>query len=437
MMAVSREFSFLEQRMELMEIKSPRLNARSICPGLLFFCLFILIFLLVFQLSPVFACRYNVRETGFIDLGIDPYYLFGYVDRDTPAEAVSSFQEILAAALMDSNIKFEMIEVKERNKHPAMQYFQRWQLQTFPSAVLVSPDGQSLPVQVKESDRPFKDTLWSALEGILFSPKRKEILHKAAKTYGVVLLIEGADGPDNERARKEVTAAIRTIASQMDTLPKAIALPPEMVVLDGNSISAEGVLLWTLGLEREKIDKPLAAVFYGRGRWIGPLFEGEQITEDNLLSVLFIIGADCECGFDYRWLQGTMLPAKWDEKLHAQAVKSLGFDPENPMIKMEISSIIGRGLGGYYYAGAPAGYQEAAAEPASEDHSGQIPTTQVQKNASATSRTGISPNLPSGESLLAESESALQKPLFFIVGLAALVIAIGLVIVLGAARKGI
>ena len=30
------------------------------------------------------ACRYNVRETGFVDLGAERYLLFCYAGRNTP-----------------------------------------------------------------------------------------------------------------------------------------------------------------------------------------------------------------------------------------------------------------------------------------------------------------------------------------------------------------
>jgi hypothetical protein len=75
-----------------------------------------------------------------------------------------------------------------------------------------------------------------------------------------------------------------------------------------------------------------------------------------------------------------MLPAKWDQKTHERAVESLGFDPESPMIKMEIGSIIGRGMGGYSYpgmspAGAPGafGYQELIIEPETDVQDLQAP----------------------------------------------------------------
>ncbi|MEN6425163.1 MAG: hypothetical protein ABFE13_07360, partial [Phycisphaerales bacterium] len=60
----------------------------------------------------------------------------------------------------------------------------------------------------------------------------------------------------------------------------------------------------------------------------------------------------------HRWLQGTMLPARWDESLQQKVAASLGFDPESPMVKMEMVSIVRRGMGGLGYSDAPFGYQE-------------------------------------------------------------------------------
>lgn len=313
------------------------------------------------------ACRYNVRETGFVDLGIESYYLFGFVGADTPADITSSFKEISYAALMDSNIKVEMIDTNDQKGHPAMKLLDSKPRQSLPCAVLLSPDGQSLAVPITEPGKPFKDTLWAAMEKILSSAQRKEILRKVAKAYGIVLLIEGANPQENKKAKDAAAAAIELVSSQLEMIPKPIKYPPELVVMKSKAFSREDILLWSFGIEDKEPNEPYAAVLYGRARWIGPLFKGPEITEDNLARVLFVVGGDCECGIDYRWLQGTMLPAKWGRNLNKIAVDSLGFDPESPMIKMEISSIIGRGLGPYYYGGGPFGYQELIVESDSND----------------------------------------------------------------------
>ena len=102
------------------------------------------------QTQSVFACRYNVRETGFVDLGVEPYFLYGYLGQDTPADVVSSFKEVSDANLIDSNIRVEIIDTVQQKNHPAMKLLDKWALRRLPAAVLVSPDGRSLPVPVKQ-----------------------------------------------------------------------------------------------------------------------------------------------------------------------------------------------------------------------------------------------------------------------------------------------
>ena len=380
------------------------------------------------QTHPALACRFNVRETGFVDLGIEPYYLFGYVSKDTPAEITSTFGQVSYAALMDSSIRLEIIDANQQKDHPAMKFLDLWSIQSFPAAVLVSPDGQSLPVPVTKPGRPFKETLWSAIDDILSSPKREEIVQQVSKAYGVVLVIEGAQRQENKRAKAAASGAIERVSMQMDMMPKPIAHPPVLLTIGPESLSREKILLWSLGLDAEKVTEPYVVVLYGRARWIGPLFEGEEINENNLAAVLFVIGDDCECGFDYRWLQGTMLPVRWDEKIQARVVESLGFDPENPMIKMEMSRIIGRGFSSY--PGVPFGYQEFVVESVNEPE--QILPAPAQNTASPPAVL-----LRKSEAAGAESEPVLQKPLFLIAGLAVLIIAVGLFIVFRAARRNL
>jgi len=384
------------------------------------------------QSPPVFACRYNVREVGMVDLGIESYYLYGYVNNDTPADVISNFKEIASTELEDTNIKFEIINIDQERAHPAMKYIDSPGAQSFPAAVLVSPDGQTLQLPVMKPNQSFKETFSSAINDILLSPKRKEILQQVAKTYGVVLLIEGPNTPDNERAKKTILAALERIAEQMELMPKPIAHPPVLVTVDSNSLSQEKILLWSLGLDTDKVSEPLAVVLYGRARWLGPLFAGEQIDELNLAEILFVIGADCECGIDHRWLQGTMLPARWDEDLQAQAAESLGFDPEDPMTKTEISWIVRRGYP--VYIDAPVGYQEFVVGPESANEDQTIPFTEANE---FTSPDSVALDTVSEESVLADSAWPLLKPLYLIAGLMVLIIMVGLFIVFRATRRNL
>jgi len=287
------------------------------------------------QTHSAFACRYNVRDVGFVDLGTEPYYLYGYVSQDTPVAITSSFQKISSAALMESNIKAEIIDIEQQKKHPAMKYLDIRRIKSYPAAVLVSPEGRSLLVPVTKPGQPFEQTLWSALDDVLSSPKRGEIIQQVSKTFGAVLLIKGAEQEENERVQDAVSGAIETISMQMKTMPKPIAQPPVTVVIEPELFSKEKILLWSLGLDADKVDRPHAAVLYGRARLIGPLLKGEEITETRLTNILSVIGADCECGLDRRWVLGTMLPVRWDEKIQARVAKALGFDRQSSSARVQ------------------------------------------------------------------------------------------------------
>lgn len=382
------------------------------------------------QPALVFACRYNVRDIGFVDQGNDPYMLYGYFRGDSMSDIASRFAEISRAALRDSNIQVEVIDADTQKDHPAMKHLAAPAPATFPAAALVSPDGQSLPVTIYKPGQPFAQVLSAALESIVSSPSREEIVRTVSRAFGAVLLIEGSKAGENDRARKAIAGAIEQIRSQMQWLPKRIAQPPEMIVLSPEFLGRERVLLWSLGLDTEKAGSPRAAVLYGKARWIGPLMKGEEITESNLTGILSIIGADCECGLDISWTQGTRLPARWDETLHAQLVKALGFDPESPMVKIEAGRIVGRR--GSSSTPTAIGYQEISVDAQIKEMAAETPGEHVSvPTATAAPRGERIPANP----VLAESTPVLRTSLFAVAGLAAVIIATGGLIVLRAARK--
>ena len=72
--------------------------------------MFILLFLLLGP-GEVFACRYNVRDVAFVDFGRYPYRLYGFVNKDTPLEIKTSFEQIAYSALLDTNVVFELIDI--------------------------------------------------------------------------------------------------------------------------------------------------------------------------------------------------------------------------------------------------------------------------------------------------------------------------------------
>ena len=313
---------------------------------------------LAFRPYPASCCQYNVREVGFIDVGIEPYRLLVYLPENAPAGEMPSLKEAMDVALAETNIRFQPVAAGADANQAAVELAKGLGVSRFPAAILVSPDGQSMPLALSEKSTSLAQAIPAALGSVLDSPLRRQILEKCADAYGVVLLIEGPEPQANVAAREAISTAIGQIGEQLEFLPKPIKKPPELVVLDQKSLAREQMLLWTLRLKPQDVNQPRAAVFYGRGRWLGPLFDTATLNAGNLTQLLSVIGGDCECGLDHRWLQGTMLPARWDEALQQKVVQSLGFDPENPMAKMEMVSIIRRGMGGFDYPGVPFEYRE-------------------------------------------------------------------------------
>jgi hypothetical protein len=70
------------------------------------------------------------------------------------------------------------------------------------------------------------------------------------------------------------------------------------------------------------------------------------LSQSSVSAILNTIGLNCECGLDRKWMQGVMVPLKWDRDRKQAIVKQLGFNPESPEIRIEMSQILAKGGGG-------------------------------------------------------------------------------------------
>jgi hypothetical protein len=351
---------------------------------------FALLLLLLLLLSPAtaLACRYSVRDVGFVDLETEPYRVCIFFRPELPTDVATLIEQMSAVALRDCNIQTEIVAAKAAENHPAFPRFPVGPDDPLAHAVLLSPEGQALPLALlprdessgdsqgpgpnltwgpepaggarlrpsqgqsqgttgRQQPRPtepdgLSERLASVLGEVASSPKREELLAAVSRSFAAVLLIEGEAAEANRRARQAVSSAIEAIRGQMQSMPKTIAAPPALVVLEASALEPERILLWSLGLDTAPMAQPRAVIVYGRARWMGPLMQGEEITEPNVTGLLSIIGADCECGLDVAWTLGTRLPVRWGAARHAQVTKTLGFDPENPLVKIEVGRIAAR-----------------------------------------------------------------------------------------------
>ena len=294
--------------------------------------------LLLFSCLSAFSCRFTVREVGFADVVPQFYHLYCYVDNQTEAGIISAFNQSTFTYFIDTNVKSKVINIDQfGNPHPS-KYFKEWDSEKLPTVVLVSPNDTPIPFLLPSH----KNGIRSLVERIIRSNMRDQIIKAAIQTYGVVLLVEGKNSAENRQAHSAIRVAIEQIKDKIPEMPKPVSELPRIITLSYQKRDQEKILLWSLTGEIELVGGPFAIVLYGRGRQIGPLMEGNQITTANLVNTLSLIGADCECGLDRSTMLGTMIPLKWDQSMQADLVKQLGFDPESPMIKNEISQILSR-----------------------------------------------------------------------------------------------
>ena len=286
------------------------------------------------------ACRYTVRDVGFADLGNERYTFFCFVDGQVSEERVKQLGQAAGALLGDSNVRFELVNLA-KGDHPQAKRLAKRE-PGVPAGLLLSPDGELAWPVIFPAAKP-DNPEWSFLASAVSSPTRNKLLRKLIPAYAVVLFVEGTDAAQTRRARAAVSDAIEAITPLMPQMPKPVDHPPEMVVVPAERIAEESVLMGSLGLDPEPVPEPQAVVLMGRGRRVGQPLRGGLVTRTALQESLAVVGQDCECGLDRVWMQGERFPLSWGRTEKTAAFKELGFDPENPQVKAEISRIISRG----------------------------------------------------------------------------------------------
>jgi hypothetical protein len=387
----------------------------------------------------VFACRFNVRDVGFVDLGNQPYGLFCYIDNNTDKDIAEAFKEISLAELPETNIKARTVNVDATPDHPVLEYLKP-RPETFPAIVLVSPERESMMIEAVKKGKGFKESLQKTLDEIMSSPIRDELIEKAIEAFGVVLVIEGPDAAESKQAVDAANKAIEQTTRQMSSLPKLVEKPPVLVVLGRQQVAQEKILLWSMGIDADNIKQSHAIIIYGRSRRMGTVLSGKELTAARLTNFLSVIGADCECGLDRAWMQGTMPPLRWGRQRQSVVADKLQFDPENPMIKAEMRQILRKGrqsrtkaLTPEDFDGAGMGYREIVIdfnrdtppEPAAvEKPESSRESERIITNAAVPKQIQNTQQEP------AQPTAAFQKPGYIIIVLVILVIIAGLFIVL-------
>ena len=306
----------------------------------------------------VSVCRYTVRDVGFVVLDEQPFKL--ELGASTPA-LTGRLQNFCRALFLDADVALEAHDLA--------------------GATLVDSRGRRLAlIGWPQSPKSLGD-VQDHIETVVDSKARDQVLSRIADVHGVVVFVEGRIEAQNQRVSLLCKEAIDRAEPVLAELPKKSKQPTAIVRVPWNSRDDERVFLFSMGFETADIDgdDPLVAALYGRGVRMGePLF-GPLITRTAIQENLILIGQDCECGLDRSVMRGQRALLNWTDDQRKAVRAAVDFDPENPMVRAEVSRILSRGrVEGEEDFGDP---QAAYSETEIPEGNGTVPTTEPESTA--------------------------------------------------------
>lgn len=275
------------------------------------------------------ACRFTVREIGFSILSQD---IFTLAIIDENADPNANLWKEFHAKNRDCNLRLEILNPVSDSEHPIVINAKQKGFK-FPRTVLVAPNGSMYSFDENDISKIYSE--------ILDSPLNVKMRSVLPDVFAAVIWVEGEDVEKNRIAQNKVQQECDAIKNIMPGMPKIVKEGPVEIVVSKNNFQNEKLLLWSLGIDRIP-DEPIAFVLYGRGRIIGVALNYQQILEGGLYKYMSMIGADCECGLDKKWMLGNQIPLLWNKESRQYLAKLVGFDVDNPMILAEMSRILAK-----------------------------------------------------------------------------------------------
>lgn len=285
------------------------------------------------------ACRYTVRDIGFVDLRGNEFIVV------VEGESLRPQLEQIKNRLRDSNIGVSFDDGKESIDGEASSTDCSNQIdpESTWSISLLDSNGRRITLESSSSSTEVPDVK-DVLEREIFETTLGKLGESTVDSFAQVILIEGTDASANENAHAVRDEAILAIRKIEPLLPRPLQYPVRTLTVTADQREHEQVLLWSLGIDSENnSSSPIVAVVYGRGRLAGPVMVGDEIEVRETLAQLALVGESCECETDRAWLQERILPIDWPKDSRSVAVDLLGFDPDNPLVHAEVVRIVSRG----------------------------------------------------------------------------------------------
>ena len=277
------------------------------------------------------ACRYTVRDIGFVDLRGPEYVV---VVRGAQARSlIAPLQE----RLKDSNVRC-VLESDVRATESAESRL----AQATGSLVLLDAEGRALTLLDDTESLEIEDAK-QAIDEALFTPTIDRIAEASCDSFAQMVLISGSNPESNQVAADIMREAEQALRRIEPLLPRPLQYPVKSITVASAQRAEERAFVWSLGLNPDEFAEPVLVVVYGRGRLAGPPMVGDQIELRETLAQLALVGESCECETDRAWLQEKVIPIDWPKDLRANSADLLGFDPESPLVQAEVTRIVSRG----------------------------------------------------------------------------------------------
>lgn len=258
------------------------------------------------------GCRYTVREIGFSDLNFKEITLTVKIPSNLSDEDQAGIKNILYGSFFDTNINYKTKSGSADN------------------LIVLQIGNYADTIKIEEN---FENQLWKDCESIASSPLRQQLIEELPTSFAVILIIN-----TSEEINHKIEVARSNFQKIKRELPKIVSDNIDVITLNKSDLNSEKVLLDFLKIS--DYQQSHIVVFYGRGRKMGPVLSGEEITSDKIYNLVSIIGADCECGLNVNWKLGQQIPLRWPDENDEILYKKFGFDFSNPMVKDEMSKIL-------------------------------------------------------------------------------------------------
>jgi hypothetical protein len=321
-----------------------RFNHRTLSIGLL---------LAILPATIVLACRYTVRDIGFVELRGAEFSLSVVGDDSIATQTLQRIEQ----GLRNSNVRLNVVKRSARvgggdGGGDGGGVSGRSGIEI----TLIDRGGRRLRFNTHAEPGADATSIGDDCLRKLFTETRDSLARQSIGSFAQIVVIDGSDPQKNERAwglAGEAAEAIRRIEPM---LPRPIAFPVRTVRLSLGQRMADPVLMWSLGTDvvatdvvsqddEATISETVVAVIYGRGRLAGPVMTGDAIAVRETLAQLALVGESCECETDRKWLDERVIPYRWAADDRELAARRLGFDPDSPLVRAEMIRIVSQGVG--------------------------------------------------------------------------------------------